>query len=112
MLTIILCQFVNLFLVRSDEHEKVFTSYLWSNKKLLVAFGISFVLLGNIIYNPWVSPYFHAAALSLTDVLSAVAVAFIYCLIRLSQRHTRKHTRKALLRDHDHQTLRSHPKLA
>ncbi|MBC7582039.1 cation-transporting P-type ATPase [Aeromicrobium sp.] len=111
-LTIVLCQFVNLFLVRSDSHEKVFTSYLWSNKKLLIAFAISFVLIANIIYNPWVSPYFHAAALSVTDVLTAVVVAFIYCLIRLSQRHTRMHTRSKLFQDHDHQTLSKHPKLA
>lgn len=110
--TVVLCQFVNLMLVRSDEHEKVFTNYLWSNKKLLLAFAVSFVLIGNIIYNPWVSPYFHAGPLSITDILSAVAVAFIYCLIRLSQRQTRKHTRRALFRDHDHEILRSHPKLA
>lgn len=112
MLTIILCQFVNLFLVRSDEHEKVFTSYLWSNKRLLAAFGISFTLLGNIIYNPWVSSYFHAAPLSFIDIMTAVAIAIIYCLIRLSQRHTRKHTRSKLFHDHDHETLTSHPKLA
>jgi Ca2+-transporting ATPase len=110
--TIVLCQFVNLILVRSDEHEKVFTKYLWSNKKLLLAFAVSFVLIGNIIYNPWVSPYFHAEALSFVDMLTAIAVAIIYALVRLSQRHTRKHTRHALFRDHDHETLRRHPKLA
>jgi Ca2+-transporting ATPase len=110
--TIVLCQFVNLFLVRSDEHEKVFTSYLWSNKKLLFAFGLSFFLIANIIYNPLVSPYFHAQALSFVDILTAVAVAVIYFLVRMSQRHTRKHTRKQLFKDHDHETLRSHPKLA
>jgi Ca2+-transporting ATPase len=112
MLTLILCQFVNLCLVRSDEHEKVFTSYLWSNKKLLIAFGVSFILIGNIIYNPWVSPYFHAEALSIGDLFTAFAVAIIYALVRFSQRHTRKHTRHALFRDHDHETLKSHPKLA
>jgi uncharacterized membrane protein len=85
---------------------------LWSNKKLLLAFAVSFVLIGNIIYNPWVSPYFHAEALSFVDMLTAIAVAIIYALVRLSQRHTRKHTRHALFRDHDHETLRRHPKLA
>jgi hypothetical protein len=45
-------------------------------------------------------------------MLTAIAVAIIYALVRLSQRHTRKHTRHALFRDHDHETLRRHPKLA
>lgn len=110
--TIVLCQFVNLFLVRSDEHEKVFTKYLWSNKKLLAAFGLSFFLIANIIYNPLVSPYFHAEVLSLVDVLTAIGVAIIYFLVRMSQRHTRQHTRRKLFEDHDHETLRSHPKLS
>jgi Ca2+-transporting ATPase len=111
-LTIVLCQFVNLLLVRADNHEKVFTSYLWSNKKLLVAFAISFFLIGNIIYNPWISPYFNAGPLTLVDVLTAVGVAAIYLAVRMSQRHTRKHTRGRLFKEHDHETLRSHPKLA
>jgi Ca2+-transporting ATPase len=111
-LTIVLCQFVNLFLVRSDEHEKVFTSYLWSNKKLLIALATSLFLIGNIIYNPWISPYFHAGKLSVADIFTALAAAVIYCLIRLSQRHTRQHTRTRLFRDHDPETLRTHPKLA
>ncbi|MGH7241678.1 MAG: cation-translocating P-type ATPase, partial [Candidatus Saccharimonadales bacterium] len=110
--TIVLCQFVNLFLVRSDDHEKVFTSYLWSNKKLLIAFGLSFFIIGNIIYNPLVSPYFHSQALSFIDILTAIAVAVIYAVVRFAQRHTRKHTRRKLFEDHDHETLRSHPKLA
>jgi Ca2+-transporting ATPase len=110
--TIVLCQFVNLMLVRSDEHEKVFTSYLWSNKKLLLAFAVSAVLIANIIYNPWLSPYFHAGTLSAVDLFTAFAVAVIYALIRGAQRHTRKHTRTKLFKDHDPDTLRSHPKLA
>lgn len=110
--TIVLCQFVNLMLVRSDEHEKVFTSYLWSNKKLLLAFGVSIFLIANIIYNPLISPYFHAGPLSAADLFTAFAVAVIYALIRGAQRHTRKHTRRALFKDHSHDTLRSHPKLA
>jgi Ca2+-transporting ATPase len=110
--TIVLCQFVNLMLVRSDEHESFFTRYIWSNKKLLVAFAISFFCIANILYNPWVSPYFHAGPLTFADIASAVGIACIYFTIRLFQRHTRKHTRYALLRDHPHEILKTHPKLA
>ena len=111
-LTIVLCQFINLMLVRADTHDRLFTSYLWSNKKLLLAFGISFFFILNIIYNPALQPYFHSAALTIGDWLSAVVVAIIYFAVRLTQRHTRQHTRAALLRDHSVAVLRKHPKLA
>lgn len=111
-ITIVLCQFVNLMLVRSDEHENFFTRYIWSNKKLLIAFGISFFCIANIIYNPWVSPYFHAGALTIADVLTALVTAGIYFAIRLFQRHSRKHTRHVLLRDHPAEHLKAHPRLA
>jgi len=110
--TIVLCQFINLLMVRSDQHERFFSRYLWSNKKLLVAFGISFFCIANIIYNPWIRPYFHAGALTWGDWLSALAIAAIYFGIRLLQRHTRKHTRAALLRDHHPDHLRKHLGLA
>ena len=110
--TIVLCQFINLMLVRSDEHEKFFTSYIWSNKKLLLAFAVSFFCIANIIYNPWIQPYFHADSLGIGDWLSAIGIAAIYFIIRLTQRHTRKHTRHALLRDHHPDHIRKHLKLA
>ena len=99
-LTIVLCQFMNLLLVRSDEHSKFFSRYLWSNKKLLVAFGISLFCIVTIMYNPWVAPYFNAGPLSVGDWLTAVAVAGIYLSIRLAQRHTRKHSRQAIIKLH------------
>ena len=98
--TIVLCQFVNLMLVRTDDQEKVFSSYLWSNKKLLGAFVISFICIFNIMYNPIVRPYFHAGPLSLSDWLWAVFAAVICLVIRLLQRYTRKHSRKAVLELH------------
>jgi Ca2+-transporting ATPase len=99
-LTIVLCQFINLLLVRSDAHEKFFTSYLWSNKKLLIAFAISFFAVLNVIYNPLVSPYFGAGPLSVGDWLTAVVAAGIYLGVRLVQRHTRKHTRHEVIKLH------------
>jgi Ca2+-transporting ATPase len=99
-LTIVLCQFMNLLLVRADEHESFFTSYLWSNKKLLGAFAISFFCILNIIYNPLIQPYFNAGPLTLLDWLCAIACAAIYLGARLLQRHTRKHTRSAVIKLH------------
>jgi Ca2+-transporting ATPase len=96
-LTIVLCQFMNLLLVRSDEHENFFTSYLWSNKKLLGAFLFSFFCIFNVIYNPLIQPYFHAARLSPSDWGFAVLAAALYLSVRLFQRYSRQHTRKAVL---------------
>ncbi len=106
--TIVLCQFMNLMLVRSDSHEKFFTNYLWSNKKLLGAFAISFFCIFNIIYNPLIQPYFHAGPLSWSDWFYAILAAAIYLNIRLFQRYSRKHTRAALLTQHSPETLRRH----
>lgn len=99
-ITIVLCQFMNLMLVRSDEHESFFTSYLWSNKKLLGAFLFSFFCILNIVYNPIVQPYFHAYRLSLSDWGFAILAAALYLSIRLFQRFSRQHTRKAVLELH------------
>lgn len=99
-LTLVLCQFINLLLVRADAHERFFTAYLWSNKRLLVAFGFSFFCISNLMYNPMVRPYFHTAALSCMDWLTALFAAACYFAVRLLQRHTRKHTRRAVLSVH------------
>jgi Ca2+-transporting ATPase len=98
--TIVLCQFVNLMLVRTDDQERVFSSYLWSNKKLLGAFVISFFCIFNIMYNPLVRPYFHTGPLSLGDWLWAILAAVICLAVRLLQRYSRKHSRKAVLELH------------
>lgn len=105
-LTIVLCQFMNLLLVRSDEHEAFFTRYILSNRKLLAAFGISFFCIANILYNPIVQPYFHAGPLSVQDWLCATLAAVLYLGVRLFQRHTRKHRRTAVLAlHHKHRQL-------
>ncbi len=99
-LTIVLCQFMNLLLVRTDEREPFFTRYLWSNKNLLIAFGFSFFCIFNIMYNPLVQPYFGAGPLTLMDWLFAIAAAIIYLSVRLVLRHGRKHTPKAIIELH------------
>jgi Ca2+-transporting ATPase len=99
-LTLVLCFYVYLFFERADSHESIWTSYLWSNKKLLIALGISFVLIGNIMYNPWVEPYFSSGPLDVIDWLTAFGCAGLYLLFRLANRHTRKHSRRAVLALH------------
>lgn len=99
-LTLVLCLNVYLLFERADVSGKFFTSYLWSNQKLLGAFAASFILIVNIIYNPWIAPYFSTGPLSATDWLTALAAAGLYFLFRLSQRHTRRHTRSSVLQLH------------
>ena len=85
-LTLVLCLYVYLLFERSGVKERFFSRYLWSNKKLLLAFAASFFLIGNIIYNPFVQPYFSAGSLTLTDWLTALACAGLYMVFRLVQR--------------------------
>jgi Ca2+-transporting ATPase len=105
--TLVLCQFMNLLLVRT-QGQPLFSSYLWSNKKLLSAFAISFFCIANIVYNPLVQPYFGARPLTFMDWLSAVAVAAIYTLVRLFHRHTKSKSHKALLAKHGPEKVRAH----
>ncbi|HUC89689.1 MAG TPA: cation-transporting P-type ATPase, partial [Patescibacteria group bacterium] len=95
--TIVLCQFTSLLIMRTSIKQRFFSSYIWSNKKLLMAFGISFFCILNIVYNPWVQPFFNAKALSATDWLCAFGAAVIYLLVRLFYRYSYKHSRRAIL---------------
>ncbi|HEY4963438.1 MAG TPA: cation-transporting P-type ATPase [Candidatus Saccharimonadales bacterium] len=100
-LTLVLCLYVYLMFERADIHEKFFTKYLWSNSRLLIALGVSLFLIGNVVYNPVVGPYFNSAPLSLMDWVTAIMFAGLYMVFRLLQRHTRKHTRKAVVKLHE-----------
>ena len=99
-LTLVLCQFANLLLVRADAQARFFTDYLWSNKRLLIAFAISFFCIANILYNPLVRPYLGAGPLDVIDWLTALAGAGAYFGIRLLQRRTRHHSREAVIALH------------
>ncbi len=89
-LTLVLCLYVYLLFERSDRREKFFSKYLWSNKQLIIAFGASFFLIANIIYNPLVQPYFSSGSLGLIDWLTAIAAALIYWLMRVFLRRSFK----------------------
>jgi Ca2+-transporting ATPase len=105
--TLVLCQFMNLLLVRS-RGQALISRYLWSNKKLLSAFAISFFCIANIVYNPLVQPYFGARPLTFIDWVSAVAMAALYTLIRLLHRHTKAHSGKRLIAKHGAEKIRAH----
>jgi len=98
--TLVLCLYVYLLFERSNAHEAFFTRYIWENKKLLGAFLLSFILIINIVYDPWVQPYFHTNNLSLSDWLTALLAAALYFVVRLFLRSTRHHSRAAVIALH------------
>ena len=110
--TLVLCQFANVLLVRADKHEKFFTSYLWSNKRLIAAFMLSAIAILNLIYNPFLQTYLRTGPLGFWDWCTAFAAGGVYVAVRLMQRHTRKHTRKELIRSHPPEVIRRHLKTA
>ncbi len=80
--SIVFTQWMNILSRRAGETNSAFTSYLFSNKRLLVGYAISLFLLLNISYNPWISHFFRTAPLSLIDWLFAATAALSFFLIR------------------------------
>ncbi len=79
--TLVFIQWTNILSRRAGE-ESVFTRYLWANRNLLVAYGISLFFILNIVYNPYVSPFLSTAPLKGLDWVLAALVAMIYLMIR------------------------------
>ncbi|MEI7631720.1 MAG: cation-transporting P-type ATPase [bacterium] len=80
--TICLCQFGSIFIRRIKPGHKLLTSYLWSNKKLFIAFGISITLMMSLIYLPFIQPYFGTYNLALGDWFYAILAAVLFVTIR------------------------------
>lgn len=78
--TIMVCQLVNILYMRSS--RGLFTRYQLHNKKLFFAYLLSLVCILNIIYNPWLQPYFRSASLSVMDWATAVGAAVIFLGLR------------------------------
>jgi Ca2+-transporting ATPase len=97
-LTIVLCQLANILQRRTA--RGIFSMYQFHNRQLWLAYAFSVFCVLNIIYNPWVAPYFHSAALSVTDWLYALAAAALFICIRELQRMNKQHTRKAVIALH------------
>lgn len=100
LLTAVLCQFMNALFVRSEGQTKFFTSYLWKSKKLVFTMAALSLLAINIIYNPLTQSFFGTAPLNTADLLCVLGFSVIYVFARLLQRHTRHHTRHAILKLH------------
>lgn len=79
--SIVFCQFANILSRRAGD-KSVFTSYLWSNKRLLAAFGISLCCLMVLMYVPVVRGYFWFWALAIEDWLFPIVAWVIFLLIR------------------------------
>ncbi len=78
--TIMICQLLNILHLRSE--HGIFTRYQLHNSRLLFAYGLSLFFVANIIYNPWISPFFRAAGISLGDWITALVAGAIFVIFR------------------------------
>ncbi len=97
-LTIVLCQLANILQRRS--RRGLFTRYQFHNKQLWFAIVLSLFCVVNIIYNPWIAPYFQAGSLGAADWLYALGAMALFVLIRELGLRNRKHTRRAVIQLH------------
>lgn len=81
-ISIVMVQWANIMSRRAGGREFVLSSYLWSNKRLLVGFAISLFFLLCIVYNPFVQEFMHTAALTGVDWGFAVGGGLLYLTIR------------------------------
>jgi len=91
-LTIVLCQLGNILQRRSK--KGIFTKYQLHNGVLWGAMALSMFCVFNIIYNPWIAPYFGAGPLSVIDWLYALGAAALFITIREIQRTLTKNKSK------------------
>lgn len=97
-LTIVLCQLANI-LQRRSVHG-LFTRYQFHNRQLWYSIAFSLFAVSNIIYNPWIAPYFRAGPIGWVDWLYAILAAALFIAIREFQRHNRLHRREAVVSLH------------
>ena len=109
-LTIVLCQLANI-LQRRSAHG-LFTRYQLHNRQLWGAMALSMLCVLNIIYNPWIAPYFRAGSLGWIDWGLALAAVALFVGIREFERHNRKHGHRALFAHHHPAKIKKHLDLA
>ncbi len=78
--TLILAELLRAYSSRS-EHESVFKIGLFSNKTMLKATAISFVLLILVLYIPFLDPVFHTIPLGILEWLLLIGLALIPFII-------------------------------
>jgi Ca2+-transporting ATPase len=81
-ISIVFVQWMNILSRRAGGREFVLSSYLWSNKRLLTGYVISFGFLLLIVYSPFVSQFLGTAPLTLMDWSYAVLGGLVYLMIR------------------------------
>lgn len=94
--TIVLCQWVNLWLLRSTGRSHSFSRQLLSNKLFLSLFLVSVALVLLAVYWPPMQHIVGTHSLAWLDWLCALAAAAIYSLVRLFFRYERRR------HSHDH----------
>ncbi|MFH1012377.1 MAG: cation-transporting P-type ATPase [Candidatus Peregrinibacteria bacterium] len=79
--TSVVLSFMNILSKRVGDTESIFSSYLWSNRRLLIGFAISlgFVLL--LVYTNVANTFLHMAPLTAGDWLFTAAGGLIYLAI-------------------------------
>lgn len=98
--TLALCQAINLFFIRADDHPHVLTNYVISNKKLVQSSAVSLFVLLNIIYNPLLQSFFGTETISVAGLADIVLCGGLYAIARRVQRYTRKHSRHEVVKMH------------
>lgn len=88
-LTLMLCLLANILMQRSE--KGLFTTYQFHNKSLWIAMCLSLFSIVNIIYNPWIAPYFNSAPIDAIDWVYAFVAAALFVAIREFQRWSNKH---------------------
>lgn len=98
-LTLMLCLLANILMQRTD--KGLFTRYQLHNRMLWFAMCLSMFSIVNIIYNPWIAPFFNSAPISAIDWLYAFVAALLFIAIREFQRWSKKHhSREAVIELH------------
>lgn len=80
--TIVVIQWLNILSRRVSNQSSVWTSYIWSNKRLLLGYAISLFLVLNVVYNPVISQVLATAALTLWDWVYIVGAGILSLFIR------------------------------
>ncbi|MCA9332755.1 cation-transporting P-type ATPase [Candidatus Saccharibacteria bacterium] len=78
--TIMICQLFNILHLRTT--KGIFSKYQFHNPKFIFAIGLSLFCIANIVYNPWVSPFFRAAPLNGWDWVTALVAGAIFVVFR------------------------------
>lgn len=98
--TILFCMFAHIIFERVEKHEFFINHHTLENRKLLQAFGMSITVFATLIYTPKLREVFQLVPLDAWDWLCAMLAALVYVGFRILNRHTRKYTRKAVVKLH------------